>query len=367
MLSTPPIPKATLLRITCVFWVVAKLICYKLWLADRLFPLVPVVDELLMVPGWVHMGLFVASLGLMGAVIVLPSGKGLQWALLTSEVASCLLDQNRWQPWEYQYLFTLFIMLTNKDSRNAFMALAFMLAATYVYSGLNKFTPGFLSIVWDSLILHGFFKVSAITIHHNIVYHSGYALGLIELMSGIGLFFKVSRKYAATALIVMHVFVLLLLNPFGPNNNTVVLPWNMVMIASLYLVFLKDKAHIYDQRAILRFPNILVLVCWGILPALCFAGWWDNYLSSNLYSGRQPYQMICVSNPDAVPALQPYMQQDKNNICNGQKVISVIKWGYTELKAPPYPEYRVLSRIEASFQQSYPAAGAKFITYDRSK
>jgi len=34
----------TLLRITCFFWLLAKVLSMKAWLADRLYPVVPVFD-----------------------------------------------------------------------------------------------------------------------------------------------------------------------------------------------------------------------------------------------------------------------------------------------------------------------------------
>jgi hypothetical protein len=45
------------------------------------------------------------------SIIIIPRKKILLPLLLITELFSCALDQNRWQPCEYQYLFTLFAFI----------------------------------------------------------------------------------------------------------------------------------------------------------------------------------------------------------------------------------------------------------------
>src|SRR5690242_13786994 len=91
-----------ILRITCLFWLIAKLISYKVWFTARVFPVVPVFNGLDHVPSFVHGGLYFLSLLLLVVVVSKPSNKYFIIALIISELCSCLLDYTRWQPWEYQ-------------------------------------------------------------------------------------------------------------------------------------------------------------------------------------------------------------------------------------------------------------------------
>lgn len=62
------------IRITCLFWLVAKIICWRLWLSDRLFPLVPPFD-FLVAPEYVHQGLFILSLAGLLLLLIFPIKK----------------------------------------------------------------------------------------------------------------------------------------------------------------------------------------------------------------------------------------------------------------------------------------------------
>ena len=344
-------------------WLAGKLVCYKLWLGDRLFPMVPVADGLVC-PEWLHVGLYGLSLCLLVALAVKPGNKFIVYAITACELVACLPDQNRWQPWEYQYLFTLVIMLINwRDANSAFKALAFMFAAIYIYSGLNKFTPGFLASEWAALILRDFLHLPAGIINKRPVYYSGYLLSIIETAVGIGLLFYRSQRRSAIVLLTMHAFILIVFGYAGLKRNSSIWPWNVVMICYLYLFFIKTRIAAFDIPALLSRRNMAVAISWGGLPALCFFGLWDNYFSANLYSGRQPYMLICISNPERAAQLAPYMERDNNNICHGQPMINVNKWAYKELNAPPCPQYRVFRKIKTAFQEKFSGAASRFIAY----
>ena len=92
--------------ITCLFWLIAKLISWKAWTAYRLFPLVPAFDFLKNLPAAYHLVLFFASLFCLVILVIKPSVQ-IAVILIVAELLSLIADQNRWQPWEYQYLFII--------------------------------------------------------------------------------------------------------------------------------------------------------------------------------------------------------------------------------------------------------------------
>jgi hypothetical protein len=93
-----------LIKTTALFWIIAKIMSWKLWISDRLFPIIPPFNCSPNLPNEIHFVLLLTSIiGLVSIVIFTPKKEIVLFVLIT-ELASCYLDQMRWQPWEYQYL-----------------------------------------------------------------------------------------------------------------------------------------------------------------------------------------------------------------------------------------------------------------------
>ncbi len=354
--------QATIASTVCFFWLLVKIITYKLWLADRIFPLIPPF-EFLKAPSFFHWILFVLSIALLQSIIIWPTKKILLTMLFIIEIISCLLDQNRWQPWEYQYIFTLFILLINKTKYVA-QVYIFLMALIYFFSGINKFHPNFLWMVWDNMILQGFFKLPINIAHNYLLYKSGYVLALLEFCCGIGILYAPYRKKCATVLITMHLFILLFVGPFGLQYNKAIWPWNVCMVMQLLLIVQPNKQPILPLSTLLFKWNKLVLICWALLPILSIWSLWDNYLSSNLYSGTLPKAVICIADSSKTTNLKKYYNKaDLLHKCNGKVLINLQTWSMMEMEAPVYPQMRVYKKIELDFYKKYPLANATFIYY----
>lgn len=343
-------------KITCFFWLITKLITYKLWIANRLFPIVPPLEWLHKTPAVVHHILLSISLLCLAILFVKPSSFILLIVFFASEILSCVLDQNRWQPWEYQFLFTILIIIfSRKKPQLLFSAIFIILISTYFFSGINKIGTGFLEKVWSRMILVGFFRIPRHLAHHPFVYFSGYIIPLIEASSAVGLLFLRTRKPAAISLILMHLFNLLLIGPIGLNYNTSIWPWNVLMI--FYLQFLFLSKPMIDNSLQLSKYHIPIILFWIITPVLYLFGMWDTYLSSSLYSGKTQNMIICFSgNKQKYPEnLKPYFNtKDSKTFCKGGRYISVTKWSMNEMKVPCYPERRIFMQIKNMMNKRYP-------------
>lgn len=348
----------TLLRVTCFFWLMAKLIGWKVWLSYRLFPVISPAD-FLHVPATIHLLLFVISLICLISITIIPYRKGLWLLLFLVELLSCALDQNRWQPWEYQYLFTLLVFIIYKNKPERIIAsLACILIATYFYSAVNKINNGFLVRIWGNMILRDFFKMGETKIQDYMLYYAGYLLPLIELTGCIGLLFPSTKKIGAYILITMHVFNLIILGPFGLQYNKIVWPWNVAMIILLWIIFVR---HDTKTKFIWIKANKLVAVCWVILPALHFAGFWDSYLSSALYSGNTSSMIICVNdNISNLPVAKFFNKHNLLNVCKNGHQLSIQNWALEEMNVPVYPEERVYRSIKKDWLNKYPSLNTEF-------
>jgi hypothetical protein len=336
-----------LIRITCICWIIAKAISWKLWLSDRSFPLVPPFS-FLYVSSIVHLGLLVLSFVLLLSLFIFPSSRKIGVCIIVVEVLACLLDQNRWQPWEYESICILLIFLINrKRELNAAVVLIWMFAAIYFYSGLSKLNHAFINEIWHEFILVRLFHLQNAG---GWVYRLGYGIGITEALLGIGLLLKGTRKLSAILLMVIHGMIILLFGIAG--NNIIVWPWNLAMMAYLYVLIIGNSSLNISYKVLFIGWNKLVLLLFIIMPAFSFFGYWDYYLSSSLYSGTPPRMYIQIK---SVPAsLRQYTNEQDNSL------IDVNAWALKEMNSPPYPEWRVYKGIKEQVLKKYPGIEADF-------
>ncbi|RZK10651.1 MAG: hypothetical protein EOO46_09920 [Flavobacterium sp.] len=352
-----------LIKITCVAWLVAKIISYKVWLADRYFPVAPTFD-FLSLPNELHLFLFVISLLGITSVFFFPTKRILLISVVIIEILSCLLDYMRWQPWEYQYLLTLLFFLFSKDRKQFLLLLAFLMSVTYLFSGIHKFSGSFLYTFWDRIILHQLLDLPYSIIQNPVVHYSGLFLSSIEVFIGIGILFSRYRRYVCIIAILMHLFIATLYGPLGLNHNIIIFPWNLAMIALVWILLYKGEQINFSISFFKNKLNIIVLLLVGVMPALSFIGKWDDYLSFNLYSGNTRTLTICVNNVQENHELEKYRSRLKSNrFCNDAYIINTTTWALDELKVPVYPEERVFKILQEGFNHKYPNVKNTFVYY----
>ena len=345
------------LRIISIAWIFSKLVCFRLWGADRDFPLVPIHDSLSNIHPFIHDFLFGTSLLLMFLFIFFP-GKKMATILICLELFSCCLDQNRWQPWEYFFLFMFLAYVFSKLENELPSIWLLIMAGLYFFGGIGKLNSAFIHDTWKYLMLHRWLDISTTNIW---LTRSGYLLPLLEMVAGLGLLIKPSRKVSMLILMGMHLVILLMLGPAGLNINHVVWPWNIALVMLLVITFIKSSQITFNRPAADPFVWV-VLLCWWILPWLRFSGHWDKYLSSVLYSGGVEQLFICTDDPAAIKQLGKYMDSSFSVIpCS--PVLSVYNWGIQELRTAPYPEPRVRNAIIKAWKQKYPGNSSRFYLY----
>lgn len=326
-----------------LFWLIAKCMTPKLWLAGRLFPLVPIHTQLAVIPGVVHSFLYYSSVGLLLLLLFRPV-KSLATLLLICELSACLLDQNRWQPWEYQYLFILVCYITAKNNKIFLLACQIIFIGTYFFSGINKMNSDFILSLWNRMILNQWAGIETYNVY---ALKLGYLIPISEVIGALILFSKSRKHYAVYFFISMHLFILLLLGPLGLNYNSIIWPWNVAMTMLLPILFINQKVllqFLLQKEGILK----IVVLCWFLLPWLSLWGYWDYYLSSNLYSGVLPRMKIYMKDINGRHCLSKFAKRD---IASNKYIIDVQNWSFKELGAPVYPQPRVYKEIARQWKQ----------------
>jgi len=317
----------------------------KLWLSSRTYPLTPVWQFLRPLSSPADHIVFYA---LAAALIVLSFAP--RRATFTAAFALLALvalqDQSRWQPWFYQYVVMLLAIALAGAGRQAAArnTCCLIVAATYIWSGLAKLNPNFMSDAFPSLV-DPLIKTWP-TAAQWPVGHLGYLAPFLECGLGAGLITRRFRPAALFFAIAMHAFILITIGPLGRRYNSVVWPWNLAMMAFLLILFRRTEDP--APQDILWGREFayqkVVLVLFAIMPALSFFNLWDDYLSSALYSGNKTSAVIYVS--DA--ALDRLPEQIADYVTEGapdRNELDINDWSFGEMNVPSYPAPRIYKNV----------------------
>lgn len=341
------------LVVLCFAVLLSALLSPGLWMEERSFPVIPVVD------GWPELPSFVGYIQ-WGLLLLLPlmimiTSNPRPWilTLFLLGVLVALGDYTRVQPWFYQYLVMLGALGAYTWRRGAapqtpylLDTLRILLAFIYIWSGIHKINLEFTGKVFPWMV-DPFAQVfpGATDYIHGL----GFLAPFIEIIAGIGLLLKWWRRLALVLLIFTHLFILACIGPLGHNWNQIVWPWNVAMILWLIILFSRSPDLMpRDMIRPARFPyQVLVVILFGILPGLHLGRHWDAYLSSSLYSGKVNSAEFLVNGPlleKLPPDVQGLFEEE-----NGKYRLYPEDWAIASTRVPVYPEARVYRKLKTWF------------------
>jgi hypothetical protein len=149
-----------LLRITLALACLAGfLLSTELWLASRVYPLTPLFDWMPAVPSPVDQLWFGSLCFLLAVIVVVRRSRKYLLAFVVLAGLLSLFDQSRWQPWFYQYLFMFMALAVypwgeqNLEKRELALNICrFIVASTYLWSGLQKLNASFVEDLFPWLV-----------------------------------------------------------------------------------------------------------------------------------------------------------------------------------------------------------------------
>ncbi len=326
----------------------------RLWSATRSYPLVPVADWLPPVPAPLDAVWFGALLLLLVVIFVLPRGRAVIGVFLGLGVLLALWDQNRWQPWFYQYLFMLAALAWPSrrpaagEDEPGLNACRFFVAATYVWSGVQKLNAGFSGDVFPWLV-----RPVLAALHaeppSEWVAAAAWGSAVLETLIGVGLIVRPLRRVAVPLAVAMHALLLIVLSPLGHNWNSVVWPWNVVMALLVLLLFGRTRnvtswAVVWPGRSPVHAAAVVLM---GVLPLLSFWELWDSYLSAALYSGNGLEAEVELA-PTVSARLPTAARRHLYPGYLGPDRLSLLYWSMDEMNVPAYPARRVSRAVALS-------------------
>lgn len=238
-----------------------------------------------------------------------------------------------------------------------------IVAATYVFSGLQKLNLNFINIDFPWIVQP---ITNVLPAARAPLRALGIAAPFIQIGFGVGLLTKKYRRVSLVLAISMHAFILAMFGPFGHNWNKIIWPWTAAMMAFDLLHF-TSKQEFSIREIFWTYPyHMCVLVLFAILPFLSFFNLWDSYLSAALYSGNLTEATIYANDqgrdslPDGVRAHLVHTSPDTN-------VLNIQRWAFEDLNVLPYPETRVYKQIAKGVCQEtqYPADLVLFVREQR--
>jgi hypothetical protein len=325
--------------------ILTMLLSFPLWLERRSFPLLPVMQGVVLFPPPFDALLLAITLAAAACAFGFPR-PSISIFLLCG-ILLVIEDQNRFQPWFYLYWVLLCFTLLPCKAGFAGARLAF--SAVYFWAGVQKINPLFFREVvpFFAAPLGRWLPSGAMP----VITWGLYSTPAIEIFIALALWIPLLRRAAIAVCFAMHFVSLLALGPSGVNFNHVVWPWNITM--PLLAVFLFPPAPPSGLwRAFFRsWPALLLSVIFCLTPILSFRDWWDSYPSFRLYSGNTPRATILLSarTVDALPErikkfTAPAAPKPPPN-WQGPYTLDFRTWAEAELGVPPLPENRSYRRI----------------------
>lgn len=323
-----------------------------LWTNKRFFPLLGPIDGLPAIAYPFDIILLSAFL-VSGAIWVFYNKRSPGLCAMGILAIILVQDQMRWQPWVYQYCLLLLPYLlqsdTQKNGQSILYSQQWILGGIYVWSGIQKLNPEFLSGTFIQI-------TEALGIEQTFSQwkYAGYSIPLFEILTGLSLLSARLRKAGICMAAITHITILVILNPWMMHHNSIVYPWNIMMLLLVFVLYggADAKRSAFDfirKKRVTAYNIIPVLLVW-ICPLLNFAGYWDHYLSFSLYSDKPPTFYIAVAESE-LPKIDLRLQHYFVVLpgLQGGQLIDIDKWAFSELNVPFYPQLRLFKKLGYPF------------------
>jgi hypothetical protein len=320
---------------------------WPLWVDGGEFPRVPFVGAMPALPVWVS---WAVLLGIEVSLVL--AAFGWRWRAMLS--VGCVLltfailpDQNRFQPWAYQFAVAALLMACLPGSEALRLARWYVIGL-YVYSSLSKLDasfclelgPTFLSAILRPLGVDPWGWTqgprNAATL----------AMPLFELVVAALLVLPSTRRWGVLGSILIHASLVGVLGPWGLDHSTIVLIWNVALAVEVMVLFWSVES----PRPKIRAGGMGLLVralfeVLMVLPAGERLGWCDAWPAHALYASHAERSDIFIheDESDRYPAeINRWLGPTG---VGGWRRLDVTGWSRSLRGTPPYPSGRIGNAI----------------------
>lgn len=273
-----------------------------------------------------------------------------------------LLNMQILQPWHWLFLLLIAQWLTSRHQ--SILLWRQTLAGIYVFAAVSRIGPQIDSGMSVRILamLSDLLHLPALQRDPSVVFAGCVAMSVLEGCVGGGLLFAKTRQPAVVAGGVLHASLLVLLGPFGLQQQPGVLIWNLFLPMALLIVFWPnlDPAPAPNSRRLNVRRRWLVLI-WAI-PLSGLFGFADNWISWQVYSPRPETIRVLIheSAVSQVPDdLQPYLQRPR--FPNEWHWLRLDQYVLQSTGAPAYPEDRYQLAQATTVAKELPPEAVRFV------
>lgn len=335
-------------------WLTLLAVTWPLWTPQTRFPAIPWFGFLTEVPAavdWVCLAVMVCGL----AVLLVRPSSWPWWLVIGAAVVSISLDQNRLQPWAYQFVLMGWVIVGSRDPLRTNL-LRLLALSIYFYSALSKLNLSFVEGL-GSLFLQaglGLVGIQGEAWPESLRWLAlSFPLGelLVFVLLAAG-WWRWRRALVAGLCLgtAMHLGLLLLVGPWGLNHSWGVLLWNLFFIGQLFLLFGRvTPAHTSPGKPIERLAHLRRESPWALLvtslaialPMLEPLGYFDHWPAWALYSSHVTQSEVIL--PEYTlerlpPEIRPHAVAV--DAAAARYRLDLGGWSLQELGVPAYPQAR---------------------------
>jgi hypothetical protein len=353
---------AILSKVVAASALVLVAVTWPLWTPQTVFPRIPFVGALRHAPDWFD---WMALTGVLVSLLIIllvrrerPIARWSGLVFIASIVGLVLTDQHRLQPWAYEFVLLL-LVLSVLPSREAIVWARLLVISIYVYSALSKLDWTFIESGGGQIVdgLLTFLRLTGdhVSIGQRHVLAGSLAVG--ELLVGVGLAWRRSRKPALAASVIMHTLLIAALGPWGAGHKAGVLLWNVSFIVQNIVLFgiagANDKgtqvvpiaAGSETQRSwigsVLRGAVRATVAIAILFPLTQPFGLCDTWPAWAVYATGPERVRVFVAEIDRehLPAVvRPYLEPPRFR--DGRCLVRIDRWSLDATQAPIYPQNR---------------------------
>lgn len=326
---------------------------WRLWSGTSRVPRVPFVAGMPALPGFLNEALAAALVG-----TILLAGWRRKWvgwfgASVGLAVWMAANDQERFQPWIYQYAMTG-LMFAVLGEREGLKYARWWFAAVYFHSGMSKLDVSFcdeLGPVFLKAAMTPFgVDVGAWPFWEQTL--AALAMPAWEVVVAVTLVVPKARRWGRLGAVMIHLGLMGILGPLGLGHSAIVILWNAAMAAEVWLLFGKEIAYKVEKWNWLR--SVVKGVFWAgvLLPIGERWGVFDAWPSHALYASH--VERVSVLLHESELALYPETVRSHLREAEGPwRLLDLNGWSRAERGTPVYPGNRASAGLAEGLAARY--------------
>jgi hypothetical protein len=317
---------------------------WPLWVDRSDFPRIPFVRNLPILPAWISWLtalLFMSSLALTTAGVAWRRMLALSLGILAILV---IQDQNRLQPWIYQFALSALALVATPGPQALGLA-RFFNVAMYFHSGLSKWDESFARFMGPRFLSAAFLPLGIDPAAWNYLARE-IAVRLMpgaEIAVALGLCFRRTRTIALVGAVLIHATLIWILSPFGLDQSAIVLVWNGALIAENIVLFRRvvpEAAEKTSSAPWVSFTRLVFMII-AILPFAERRGLFDAWPSFAYYASHVEQTRVWTFGDDSGLPPEARKLLDRMGPKEVPRGLRLTDWSRAVRGVPIYPQARV--------------------------